>query len=95
MEKLERLISSYAKKGGLVFPDVSYSKGLLSYQEYKCTKVGVEIMLMYSSDPVITQIVPILTSYSEENEPTGSMAWGLQHQPRPRPLRRRGVVRKV
>ena len=65
VEKLERLVSSYARKW-LGLPRCLssiglYGKGMLDLpisslsEEYKCAKVRLEMMLLDSSDPVVAQ----------------------------------------
>ncbi|XP_051239275.1 uncharacterized protein LOC127353767 [Dicentrarchus labrax] len=72
VEKLERLVSSYARKW-LDLPKCLstnglYSKGVLDLpisslsEEYKCTKVSLEIMLLDLGDPFVAQAAPILVT---------------------------------
>ena len=72
VEKLERLVSSYARKW-LGLPRCLssiglYGKGVLELpisslaEEYKCAKVRLEMMLLDSSDPFVAQAAPILAT---------------------------------
>ncbi|KAK0156143.1 hypothetical protein N1851_000566 [Merluccius polli] len=72
VEKLERLVSSHARKW-LGLPRCLssiglYGKGMLDLpisslsEEYKCAKVRLEMMLVDSSDPVVAQAAPILAT---------------------------------
>lgn len=72
VEKLERLVSSYVRKW-LGLPRCLssiglYGKGMLHLpisslvEEYKCAKVRLEMMLLYSNDPFVAQAAPILAT---------------------------------
>jgi len=72
VEKLERLVSSYARKW-LGLPKCLssielYGNGVLEMpissraEEYKCAKVRLEMMLLESSDPFVAQAAPILAT---------------------------------
>ena len=52
VEKLERLVSSYARKW----------LGLGLVEDYKCAKVRLEMLLLDSNDPVVAQAAPILAT---------------------------------
>lgn len=54
------LTKTYAKKGGLVFPDVSYGKGLF-------TNEGLEIPLTDSRDPMLALTVPVFATWRKLN----------------------------
>ena len=72
MEKLERLISSYARKWLGLSRCLSsirlYGKGVLELpisslsEEYKCAKVRLEMMLMGSRDPFAAKAAPRLAT---------------------------------
>ncbi len=72
VEKLERMVNSYARKW-LGLPRCLssiglYGKGMLHLpisslaEEYKCAKVRLEMMLLDSSDPLIAQAAPVLST---------------------------------
>ena len=72
LEKVERLISSYARKWfglpRLLSSIGLYGKGVLELpisglsEEYKCAKVRLEMTLMDSRDPFVAQAAPRLTT---------------------------------
>ena len=65
VEKLERLVSSFARKW-LVLPKCFsniglYGRGILKLiEEFKCSKVRLEMTLTESRDPCVAQAAPTL-----------------------------------
>ncbi|XP_060929417.1 uncharacterized protein LOC133003646 [Limanda limanda] len=103
VEKLERLVSSYARKW-LGLPRCLssiglYGKGVVELpisslaEEYKCAKVRLEMMLLDSSDPFVAQAAPILATGRKWTplEATKQAKAALKH----RDIRRKLVVQEV
>ena len=85
-EKLERLLSSFAKKWlGLprCFSSIGlYGRGILELpvssltEEFKCSKVRLEMTLTDSRDPCVAQTAPSDTSDWKEVDPKRSHTAG-------------------
>ncbi len=77
VEKLERLVSTYARKWPGLPKCLSstglYGKGILELpisslsEEYKCAKVRLEMMLTESKDPLVAQAAPTLATGKKWN----------------------------
>src|SRR4029434_9154492 len=85
VEKLERLVSSYARKW-LGLPRCLsriwlYGKGVLELpisslaEEYKCAKVRLEMMLLDSSDPFVAQAAPHWKQPRRQRQHSSTGTW--------------------